>query len=256
MSRLYGLIGFPLGHSFSKRYFSEKFLREQIQDARYELFAIEEIGLLEPLIDNHPDLKGLNVTIPYKAAVIPYLDALDTTAKAVGAVNCIQISEERRLTGYNTDVVGFEKSLTQLENGRWISPEIPVFILGNGGAAKAVRFVVENMGKASFTVSRNAADLDAAQWILWTDLEKVFTSYADQPIIIVNTTPLGMAPLVDQYPPLPFDCLGPKHLVYDLVYNPEETLLLRIAIARGCSVKNGLEMLHEQAEAAWQIWQS
>lgn len=242
--RLYGLIGYPLGHSFSQKYFSEKFAREGIADTRYELFPLENIADLPNLLLKNPDLRGLNVTIPHKEAVMPFLDELDETARAVGAVNCIK-NENQKLTGFNTDVIGFEKTL---EIGHWMLENKPVLILGTGGASKAVAYVLKKRGISYQFVSRSPKKENQ---ISYDDLPLVI----HQSSFIINTTPLGMAPRTDACPDLPFERLTAEHFVYDLIYNPAETLLLQRARAQGCNVKNGLEMLHLQAEAAWEIWQ-
>ncbi len=246
--RLYGLIGYPLGHSFSQKYFSEKFAREGIADARYELFPLKNIADLPALLEQNPDLRGLNVTIPHKETVLPYLHELDETARAVGAVNCIKI-ENGKLRGFNTDVIGFEKSLAKMEYGIWKAKGERALILGTGGASKAVAFVLKKMGVSYQFVSRNPV---GENQISYADLSSFLTPYIS---LLINTTPLGMAPKMDGCPDLPFERLTPEHFVYDLIYNPPETLLLRRAKLQGCTVKNGLEMLHLQAEAAWEIWQ-
>ena len=249
---LYALIGWPLGHSFSKKYFSEKFTREGIADVAYELFPLAQIAELPALLAQHPNLRGLNVTIPHKEAVIPYLDELDDTARAVGAVNCIKITRDKRLIGYNTDVIGFEQSLVGIPgvlNGDGTVQLEKACILGTGGAAKAVGYVLNKLGIPFRFVSRAPAGPDQI-------------GYADMPgfaqssrAAIINCTPLGTYPKVDEMPPVPKEIFTSGNLVYDLVYNPAETLLLREAIARGCTVQNGLDMLHLQAAAAWIIWQ-
>ncbi|MBV6440703.1 MAG: shikimate dehydrogenase [Haliscomenobacteraceae bacterium CHB4] len=264
--RLFGLIGFPLGHSFSQKYFSEKFAREGIADARYELFPLENIADLPALLAQHPDLCGLNVTIPHKETVIPFLHELDETARAVGAVNCIKI-ENQQLKGYNTDVTGFEKSLKAVDGGRWtVDGErrggdsgwwtgggegwVGALILGTGGASKAVAYVLKKLGIPYRFVSRNP---DSENQISYETVHRLPSTVYH---LIINTTPLGMSPHTGTCPDLPFERLSSQHFVYDLVYNPAETLLLQRAKARGCTVKNGLEMLHLQAEAAWEIWGS
>ncbi|MBC7777495.1 MAG: shikimate dehydrogenase [Phycisphaerae bacterium] len=254
--RLFGLIGWPLGHSFSKKYFSEKFEREGIQDARFELFPLEHIADLPVLVAQNPELHGLNVTIPHKETVIPFLHELDETARAVGAVNCIKIVENQRLIGYNTDVVGFENSLLS-----WFGEQdvmgLEGIILGTGGASKAVAYVLKKLGIPFKFVSRNPQNENE---IRYEDLEQWWSpsqpsTLNPQPsTIIVNTTPIGTFPHTDEMPPIPPDFLKPGMFVYDLIYNPAETLLLHKAKARGCTVKNGLEMLEQQAEAAWEIW--
>lgn len=246
--RLYGLIGYPLGHSFSQKYFSEKFTREGIADACYELFPLKNIADLPALLEQNPDLRGLNVTIPHKENVLPFLHELDETARAVGAVNCIKI-ENQKLKGFNTDVIGFEKSLQTVDGGRWAVHGTRALILGTGGASKAVAYVLKKRGISYKFVSRHPI---GENQISYTDLSSFLTPH---PSLLINTTPLGMAPNVDVCPDLPFERLTPEHFVYDLIYNPSETLLLRRAKAQGCVVKNGLEMLQLQAEAAWEIWQ-
>jgi shikimate dehydrogenase len=247
--RLYGLIGWPLGHSFSKKYFSEKFQREGIADAHYELFPLRDVAAKLPaLLTQQPDLQGLNVTIPHKESVIALLDDLDETARAVGAVNCIRI-RAGRLTGFNTDVVGFEQSL----RGQWSGAGVRALVLGTGGASKAVTWVLERLGIPLWVVSR--APSSAGQ-IGYEALAEHLEATADLRRLVVNTTPLGTFPAVDAMPDFPVNLLKPSDLVYDLVYNPAETLLLRSAqAASACAVKNGLEMLQLQAEAAWEIWQ-
>lgn len=243
--KLFGLIGWPLGHSFSKKYFSEKFERAGISDARYELFPLENINELPALLSNEPDLCGLNVTIPHKESVIPYLHDLDETARAVGAVNCIKIADGK-LIGYNTDVVGFEQSL----NDFWERPipahlEPEALILGTGGASKAVAFVLKKRGIPFYFVSRNPVHPNTLDY---TALE------GRKPRLIINCTPLGTFPKVDEMPPLPKSIFHDDQMMYDLVYNPAETLLLREAKLHGAQIRNGLEMLRLQAEAAWEIW--
>jgi len=247
--RLYGLIGYPLGHSFSQKYFTEKFAREGIAGARFELFPLPDISGLPALIAAHPDLRGLSVTIPHKETVIAYLDELDETARAVGAVNCVRI-ENGRLTGFNTDATGFGQSLDMVDGGRWrVDGGKIALILGTGGASKAVAYVLKKRGIPFRFVSRNA---EGENRISYDDFHHLAP---DSYCLIVNTTPLGTWPDVNNCPDVPFGQLTSKHLIYDLVYNPPETLLLQRAGARGCSVKNGLEMLQLQAEAAWKIWQ-
>ena len=243
----YGLIGYPLGHSFSKKYFSEKFEREGIAGAQFDLFPLPDIAGLPDLLSAHPALRGLSVTIPHKQTVIPYLDALDETAEAIGAVNCIKI-EQGRLTGFNTDVIGFGQSLAALDGGQWVTAGASALVLGTGGASKAVAFALKKMGIPVRFVSR---DPGSENRVSYDDLQHLSP---DDYTMRINTTPLGTYPDVQNCPDLPFKRLSLKHLVYDLVYNPPETLLLQRAGAQGCRVKNGLEMLQLQAEAAWRIW--
>ncbi len=244
--RVFGLIGYPLGHSFSKRYFSEKFDREGILDAVYELFPIVSIEEFPGLVANQPALCGLNVTIPYKELVLPFLEELSPEAEAIGAVNCVQINSRGKKTGFNTDVIGFKESLQS-------HPFVPeaALVFGTGGAAKAVCFALRQLGIPFLTVSRNPL----GESISWEDVGAYLKNNQHRSLLLVNTTPLGMFPDTEGCPPVPFEWLGRQHFVYDLIYNPEETVLLRRARLAGCTVKNGLEMLYRQAEAAWQIWQ-
>ncbi len=277
ITHLYALIGWPLAHSFSKTYFSEKFLRESIKDARYELFPLENIADFPKLCAQHPNLKGINVTIPHKESVIPFLDKLDETARAVGAVNCIKIDENQELTGYNTDVIGFEASLTNfLTKHKTPAQTTHTYILGTGGASKAVAYVLQKLNIPFHFVSRTPSQPnELAYSSLITHLSSLITHHSSlithhssliahhssliahhSSFIIINTTPLGTFPNIHEMPPIPLEILKAGNLVFDLVYNPAETLLLREARLRGCFVQNGLDMLHLQAEAAWKIWQT
>ncbi|HMQ47685.1 MAG TPA: shikimate dehydrogenase [Saprospiraceae bacterium] len=243
--RLFGLIGYPLTHSFSKKYFSEKFEQEGIAGAHYELFPLTAIQELPELMAKQPNLVGLNVTIPYKEQVMAYLDALDAGAAAVGAVNCIHFVNGRS-TGYNTDVYGFEQSLLNILKEQKNKTQTAL-VLGTGGAAKAVCYVLKKLEIDHRLVSRSPGIGDCT----YEDLD---ASVVEKYQLIINTTPLGMAPKVDACPPLPYDAIGASHILFDLVYNPLETLFLQKGKERGAVVKNGLEMLHLQAERAWQIW--
>ena len=241
----YGLIGYPLEHSFSKRYFTEKFDREGIAGHVYQLFPIPAIEELPGLLAAHPKLRGLNVTIPYKQAVLPFLDALDENARAVGAVNTIRI-RDGRLQGFNTDVYGFEMSLRRFLQTAAASPAAAL-VLGTGGASRAVRFVLERLQISYLLVSRHAERGDLVYEALDRDLLSAHS-------LIINTTPLGMAPAVETHPDLPYQYLTAAHLLYDLVYNPEKTVFLAKGEKRGAVTMNGLEMLYLQAEKAWDIW--
>ncbi len=243
--RRYGLIGYPLGHSFSRQYFTEKFAAGGLHNHIYENFELEDIWQLPALLEEHPDLCGLNVTIPHKETVVPYLDWLEDSASRVGAVNTIKISRGR-LSGYNTDYYGFRQSLLN-----WLPGEPATYkalILGSGGAARAVAAVLEELGIVYLIVSRK----QQSGQLVYDDLpaNKILTHTP----LLINTTPLGMYPHTDTYPDIPYHHLTPEHFVYDLVYNPEETLLLQKARERGAATKNGLEMLHLQADRAWEIW--
>ncbi len=245
--RLYGLIGYPLSHSFSRKYFSEKFEREGIKGCFYELFPLEQIDALPGLLVRYSNLRGLNVTIPYKQQVLAYLDELDEGAAAVGAVNTIRI-DGKRLAGYNTDVHGFEQSLLNFlaREGRSVA-ELRALVLGAGGASRAVVFALKKLGIGFQVVSRRPDDGKLPYDAL--DAEVM-----DQYQLIINTTPLGMAPRPESFPNIPYECLGPEHLLFDLVYNPGQTTFLSRGIARGAAGCNGLEMLYFQAEKAWEIW--
>jgi len=241
----YGLIGYPLGHSFSAAYFSEKFDRDGI-DATYRNFPLQRIGEFEILLKQEPDLYGLNVTVPYKQAIIPYLDALSQTARAVQAVNTIcfcRKEEHRALTGHNTDVVGFEKSLRKHLKKHHTS----ALVLGTGGSAGAVTFVLENLGIEYQRVSRQTGEDRLSYREL--DPDRVTRS-----TLIINCTPLGMHPEVDACPDLPYQAITRKHLLFDLVYNPAKTRFLARGEAQGAAIANGHDMLVNQAEAAWEIW--
>lgn len=247
--RTFGLIGKPLGHSFSKTYFTDKFEKEGITDASYELFPLEKIEELKALLASNPNICGLNVTKPYKQQVIKYLDDIDMKAEIVGAVNTIQI-QDGKLKGYNTDIYGFELSMK-----RWVKalkikggPK-EAFILGTGGAAKAVANVLLRWGLIVWNVSRTP--------MLATHIPYEMIPSMIRPrkkLLIVNATPIGTAPEVDAMPDIPIELLTKHHMVFDLVYNPEESKLLQMAAKQGCPTKNGLEMLHLQADKAWKIW--
>lgn len=244
--RKFGLIGYPLTHSFSKKYFTEKFEAAQITDALYELFPLETIEALPQLLKANPDLVGLNVTIPYKEQVIPYLDEMDEKAKIIGAVNTITI-QNGKLKGYNTDYDGFKDSLT-----KWIGPNrMPekALILGTGGASKAVKAVLDDLGIASCFVSRKPDNAQLSYDEIILSPHHLITSS-----LLINTTPLGMSPNTDALPDLPYDQLTKNHFLFDLVYNPLITAFIQKGIDKNCWVKNGLEMLHRQAEKAWEIW--
>ena len=238
----FGLIGFPLSHSFSKKYFTEKFLRESILDVSYELFPIENIDILPDLLHSEPLLRGLNVTIPYKQQVMPFLDELSPVVKEINACNCIKI-ENGKLIGYNTDVIGFEISLKKK-----LKPHHKkALILGTGGAAKAVEFVLRKNGIDYLQVSRNKSD-DA---ISYNELDNEILSSHH---LIINTTPLGMFPEIDKAPPISYTEIGASHYLFDLVYNPSETLFLKQGKLLGAATQNCADMLIDQAEASWDIW--
>jgi shikimate dehydrogenase len=241
---LYGLIGKSLSHSFSQRYFTEKFAREGI-DAAYELFALPDMQSLPILLQEQPALRGLNVTIPYKQVVIEQLDELSEDAAAVGAVNTITVSPNQ-LKGYNTDIHGFEESLRELLEGQSVDRAL---VLGTGGAAKAVTYILEQWEIDFRLVSRTPRESHEIGYSDVYDFDLTLFP------LIVNCTPLGMYPEVDTAPDIPYEDLGEGHFIYDLVYNPAETKFMRLARERGAKTCNGLRMLELQAEWAWRIWQ-
>jgi shikimate dehydrogenase len=245
---LFGLIGYPLSHSFSKKYFSDKFLKEGIKNCYYELFPLKTIEEFPKLINDFPNLKGINVTLPYKESVLSFLDEIDEDAKEVGAVNTIKI-ESGKLSGYNTDVYGFENSLVHFMEKNPLKPIHNALILGTGGASKGMKYVLKKLKFSYLMVSRNRKKGD----LTYEDLDEKILSNCQ---LIVNTTPLGMAPKTNDFPKLDYDKLNSNHFLFDLVYNPEKTVFLAKGIEQGCSVINGLSMLYLQAEKAWEIWNS
>ena len=238
-----GLIGYPLSHSFSKRYFAKKFARENLCHYRYDNFPLPSISDFPLLLDRHPNLMGLNVTIPYKQAVIPYLHQLSEEAAKVGAVNTIVIQEDH-LSGHNSDVYGFQESLISLTED---AEDLQALVLGTGGAAKAVWYVLDTLGISYQKVSRKSF-AEAISYDLVTDI--MLQEYR----LIINTTPLGMHPDINLAPALPYESLTDQHFLYDLIYNPEETQFMRLGLAQGAKVKNGYDMLVLQAERSWEIW--
>ena len=241
----FGLIGYPLGHSFSKNFFNEKFNSENI-NAEYVNFEIPTIDELPNILLSNPDLMGLNVTIPYKEQVIPYLDELDPDAATIGAVNVIKIRKQKgkiKLIGYNSDIIGFTDSLEPMLEAH----HKKALILGTGGASKAIFHGLKKLGVEAKFVSRTARK----DMFTYEDLTP---EIMDEYKIIVNCTPVGMYPRANEYPNIPYECLTPNHLLYDLLYNPDTTLFMKKGADHGAVVKNGLEMLLLQAFAAWDIW--
>lgn len=240
--RLFGLIGYPLSHSFSKRFFTEKFEKEGLTNCGYELYPLASINELPGLLAAHPELEGLNVTIPYKKKILEFLDS-SAIPEGLDACNCIMI-QSGKLEGYNTDAIGFEKSLVPL-----LKPHhTKALVLGNGGAAEAVVFVLKKLGIGFEIVSRA---VHKNSTLTYKDInEKVMK----ESTVIINTTPLGMYPNMDECPDIPYQYLSDKHLLYDLVYNPACTVFLQKGEERGAAVKNGEEMLILQAEESWNIW--
>ncbi|HTM97393.1 MAG TPA: shikimate dehydrogenase [Pedobacter sp.] len=244
--RTFGLIGYPLSHSFSKKFFTEKFKNEQIAACEYELFPIQNANTVSTLLQENPSLCGLNVTIPHKLAVLPLLDEVDSAAAEIGAVNCISIKRSNGtvfLKGFNTDAYGFAESLKPLLEEQ----HQKALIFGDGGAAKAVKYVLNQLGIPFLVVVRKPTEHAILYEAITADLLKEYK-------LLINTTPLGMSPNLESYPPIPYEALSKQHLAYDLVYNPEETVFLTKAKEQGAKIKNGLEMLYLQAERSWYIW--
>jgi len=241
----YGLIGYPLGHSFSERYFNQKFKDEGI-DAVYENFEIEEIGKVKEIVGDTPSLRGFNVTIPYKEQVMAFLDELSPEAKEIGAVNVVSIDrtgKRPRLKGYNSDVLGFSQSIEPMLE-RYHKKAL---ILGTGGASKAIRAGLRSLGVETMYVSRSKRD-----GVLTYD--DVTPEVIDEYNVVVNCTPVGMYPHSDECPKLPYEAMNSRTLLYDLIYNPDETLFMKKGRQQGATVKNGLEMLLLQAFASWEFW--
>lgn len=249
--RLFGLIGYPLSHSFSRQYFTEKFRREGITDAAYEAFPLDDVNRVHELLKDHPQLRGFNVTVPYKQQIIPLLDALDETAQVVGAVNTVVCSPAAggrfHLKGCNTDVHGFRQSLKPF----LASHHERALILGTGGAAKAVEHVLRTIGIDCIFVSRDGKTLDGKTVLTYAELNPYVM---DAHKLIVNCTPVGTFPAVNEAPAIPYEAVTAAHFLYDLVYNPAETEFIRRGKANGALTLNGMDMLKMQAEAAWQIW--
>ena len=243
--RKFGLIGFPLSHSFSKGFFADKFAKENIVSTQYENFPIEKIDQFSSLWEEEPNLEGINITIPHKKAVIPFLDNPSSVVKAMNACNCIR-KYNGQLYGYNTDVIGFEKSLQPFLKAH----HQKALILGTGGAAAAVAWVLEKLGITYQYVSRTSAGKNV---ISYDDLNNAILQ---DHLLIINTSPVGMYPHVNETPALDYTAITPAHHLFDLIYNPAETLFLTKGKERGASIQNGLEMLHLQAEASWEIWNS
>ncbi|GAB2581122.1 shikimate dehydrogenase family protein [Spirosoma areae] len=243
----YGLIGFPLTHSFSQRYFTEKFARDGITDSRYDLFEMPSLAALPDLL-TLTGLRGLNVTIPHKQAVLPYLDRLDESAEKIGAVNVIKLEADGSRTGYNSDYFGFRQSLTDwLTLLRQTPTDMQALVLGTGGASKAVTVALADLGISYTVVSR----FKTSNTLTYDEVATILGDYS----LLINGSPVGTYPHIDEAPALPYDQLTSRHLLYDLVYNPAETKFMQLGRERGCAVHNGLRMLELQAEKAWEIWQ-
>lgn len=244
--RVFGLIGNPLSHSFSQKYFEEKFKHEGIAECAYELYVLNSINEFLPLVKSTADLAGLNVTIPYKESVMDYLDEVEAEALEIDAVNCIKVANGKT-KGYNTDAYGFENSLREFvrQKGGALS-SLTVFVLGTGGSAKAVKHVLDKVGVSFIPVSREEklGVIDYPQVI----------EHLGRGNLFINTTPLGMFPETDACPDIPYEKLSEKDFLFDLVYNPAETLFLKKGREQGAHTQNGLQMLELQAEASWRLW--
>lgn len=246
MEKKFGLIGLTVSHSFSKNYFDEKFFREGLRDYHYDLYELKQIKALEQLLKDNPEICGLNVTIPYKENVIALLDEIDEAAKKIGAVNVIKI-KEGKLYGYNTDSIAFKETLS-----KWFPKpkNSSALILGTGGSSKAVQQALRELKISFKQVSRVKKKGD------YTYEELKVNKGISKCNLVINTTPLGMSPNTSEFPSISYDQLTADHYVYDLIYNPARTQFLQKAEMRGATIKNGLEMLHIQAEKAWVIWNS
>jgi shikimate dehydrogenase len=244
--RKFGLIGYPLGHSFSKKYFTEKFVVERIPDCQYDNYPLENLDHFRELIATEKDLFGLNVTIPYKSEIIGFLNAVDPEAEEIGAVNVIKIKRtvnKVRLSGYNSDITGIRDSLLP-----YVSVTVRnALVLGTGGSSRAVCYVLKKLGLNVNVVSR-----DKKQGVLlYSDIDQVKLDHTQ---LIVNTTPLGMFPNIGSMPDINYSGLNSTHILFDLVYNPELTTFLKMGAEKGCTLISGIKMLHSQAEKAWEIW--
>ena len=242
-NKKFGLIGKNISYSFSKKYFTDKFSETLFDDCVYENFDIDTIEEFPEILQNNADLKGLNVTIPYKETIIPYLDTMSDKAFRIGAVNVIRFTKKGNLKGYNSDCYGFKKSIEPLLK----SHHKKALILGTGGAAKAVAFALQELGIFYTYVSREANENSI-------DYNRINATTFDNFQIIINCTPLGTSPNIKEFPPIPYEFFTDKHIAFDLIYNPEETQFLKKAKNKGAITKNGYEMLVNQAEKAWRIW--
>ena len=242
----YGLIGYPLGHSFSISYFNQRFADEGI-NATYENFEIPSIDDLPEIIDRYPNLRGLNVTIPYKEKVIPFLDSISPEARAIGAVNVIRVVHQKNKTllkGYNSDVIGFTQSIEPMLDPKWHKKAL---ILGTGGASKAINYGLKSLGIEPVFVSRYERPGTIQYQSITPEVVREYN-------VIVNCTPMGMYPHTDECPQLPYEAMDSHTILYDLIYNPDQTLFMRNGAKYGAEVKNGLEMLLLQAFASWEFW--
>lgn len=244
---MFGLVGSSLSHSFSQQYFTEKFAKLGLDNCKYTLFPISEISKFNNIISGNPGLVGLNITSPYKQTIIPYLDELDTNVLKLGAVNVIKVlhnGSNSYLKGYNTDICGIRKTLSSMD----LHSDCNALILGTGGAAKAVKFVLSEMGIHSTNISRKPTTLGEIPYSKLTPL------IIKEHRLIINATPVGMFPNVSDFPDIPYSGISAKHICFDLIYNPGKTKFLEKCEAQGAQIANGLEMLYEQADQAWKIW--
>lgn len=242
--KLYGLIGYPLGHSFSKKYFTEKFQKEGLTGVGYELFSIASIQELPSVLHANPQLSGLNVTIPYKEKVLQYVTEMTPAVKEIGAANTITIDGDT-LIAWNTDVIGFERSFTK----KLKSHHKKALVLGSGGSSKAVQYVLKKLDIAYKVVTRNKQNKEGV--IAYGDLNETIMS---DHTIIINCTPAGLYPNIGEYPQILYEFITARHYLFDLIYRPEKTAFLQMGEARGADIQNGYEMLVTQAEESWKIW--
>lgn len=244
--RKFGLIGYPLGHSFSKKYFTEKFLKEHINECSYENYPLTDLGQLQKLISEESELCGLNVTIPYKSEIFRFLDVIEPEAYEIGAVNVMKIrrsNKQIKLFGYNSDVTGIRDSLVPFINDNVRN----AIILGTGGSSRAVSYVLKKFGLNVTHISR----IKKPGILSYSDINSGLIKNTE---LIINTTPLGMFPNVESKPDINYNLLNKQHILFDLVYNPEHTAFLKMGEEQGCTTVSGLKMLHSQAEKAWEIW--
>lgn len=244
--RKFGLIGFPLGHSFSKQYFTDKFEREQISDCEYRNYPVASLEELPGIVRNNPELCGLNVTIPYKTEILHYVDQTEPVVKEIGAANVLKITRKGpviRINAFNSDISGIRDSVSPLLTGK----EKKAMILGTGGSSRAVCYILEKLGLEIIRVSRTGSDATLSY-------REVNSDIIESSDLIVNTTPLGMYPDISSKPEIDYSLLNEKHILFDLVYNPELTSFLRMGKERGCRIISGLKMLYSQAERSWEIW--
>ena len=245
--RIYGVIGYPLEHSYSPDFFTDKFKEGKIEGVKYELFPLKDISELPELLIKFPGIHGLNVTIPYKKSIIKYLDIIDPEAEKCGAVNTIRIdnsSSKSKLTGYNTDIFGFKISLEEIINQK----PVKALVLGSGGASKAVKYVLNEMGILHKIISRNPSGIHEMSY------DQISPDIIKNYSLIINTTPLGMFPNTSKYPQIPYEALCSDNILYDLIYNPTETKFLKIGKEYGAKTYNGKRMFILQAERSWEIW--